>query len=353
MAVRNTNWTFTTPAAAGFAPDLHQRFEIACQAGVLPNLHGVVAMRHGKIFFERYLPGTDAARGRPLGVVRFGPDTLHDLRSVTKSIVGLLYGIALATGHVPAPQASLLGQFAEYPDLASDPARQRLTVGHALTMTLGTEWDELSIPYTDPRNSEIAMDRATDRCRYVLDRPVVEPPGTRWTYNGGATALLARLIAKGTGQALPDYARRVLFDPLGITRTTWERGSDGEAIAASGLRMTPRDLARIGAILLAEGRWNGQQIVPADWLAAAFTPAVSIPDGRSYGYHWYLGAVPVGDADAGVRWERTISAVGNGGQRLTLLPQLDLVMAVTAGNYDVPDGWRPSMVVLRDVLLPG
>ncbi len=253
---------------------------------------------------------------------------------------------------MPGPQASLLEQFPEYPELAADLARQRLTVGHALTMTLGTEWDELTIPCSDPRNSEIAMDRAVDRCRYVLERPIVEPPGLRWTYNGGATALLVSLIAKGTGRAVQDYARDVLFEPLGITVTEWERGSGGEAIAASGLRMTPRDLARIGVLVMKGGCWCGRQIVPEDWLAAALKPAASMPDGRHYGYHWYVGATPVGDADAGVRWERTVSAVGNGGQRLFLLPHLDLVVAATAGNYDAPDGWRPSTVVLRDVLLP-
>ena len=352
MRAGRAEWAFTTPAEAGFAADLEERFAIACQAGVLSNLHGVVAARDGRIFFERYLAGTDAARARPLGVVRFGPDTLHDLRSVTKSIVGLLYGIALAADHVPAPQAPLLEQFPEYPELAGDTGRRLLTVGHALTMTLGTEWDELSIPYSDPRNSEIAMDRAADRCRYVLERPVVGPPGVRWTYNGGATALLARLIAKGTGQAVQDYARRVLFGPLGIGRTEWECGSDGEVLAASGLRMMPRDLARIGVMALGDGCWDGQQIVPADWLATAFTPAVSMPDGRGYGYHWYVGAVPMDDGAGGVRWERMVSAVGNGGQRLFLLPRLDLVVTVTAGNYDAPDGWRPSMAVLRDVLLP-
>ena len=177
MTSTTTEWGTATLPEAGFAPDLEERFDVARQAGVLPNLHGVVAARNGRIFFERYLAGLDAARGRPLGVVRFGPDTLHDMRSVTKSIVGLLYGIALATGCVPLPEAKLVEQFLEYPELSTDPARQRLTVGHALTMTLGTEWDEMTIPYTDPRNSEIAMDRAADRYRYILERPVVERSG--------------------------------------------------------------------------------------------------------------------------------------------------------------------------------
>jgi len=139
----DTAWTAATPLEAGFTLDLDDRFETARAAGLLPNLHGMVAVRHGRIFFERYLDGIDTERARPLGVVRFGPDTLHDLRSVSKSIVGLLYGIAQARGHAPPPEASLLAQFPEYPDIAADPAKGALTVGHALTMTLGTSGTSL------------------------------------------------------------------------------------------------------------------------------------------------------------------------------------------------------------------
>jgi CubicO group peptidase (beta-lactamase class C family) len=344
-------WMRATPAEAGFAADLDERFEMARHAGVLPNVHGVVAARGGKIFFERYLAGPDQARGRPLGVVRFGPETLHDLRSVSKSIVGLLYGIALASGKVPPPEAKLMEQFPEHPDLAADPERQKLTMRHVLSMSLGTEWDELTIPYTDPRNSEIAMDRAPDRYRYILERRVVGPPGESWTYNGGATALLGRLIARGTGGALHDYAKNALFKPLGLGPTEWGRDARGEEFAASGLRMAPRDLARIGVMLLANGEWQGRPVVPADWLQASFTPVVGMPDGRAYGYHWYLGANAMADG-AGVRWEETISAIGNGGQRLYLLPRLELAVAMTAGNYDAPDQWRSPVTLLRDVLLP-
>lgn len=182
--------------------------------------------------------------------------------------------------------------------------------------------------------------------------PSSSPPGKRWIYNGGATALLARLIEKGTGKQLHEFAREVLFDPLQIGRTEWRRGPDGEPIAASGLRMTPRSLARIGTMMLDDGRWNGSQLVPADWLAASCTPAVSMPDGRQYGYQWYLGTVPMNDGAGGVRQEKTISAVGNGGQRLFLLPQLELTVVVTAGNYNALTQGELPAVVLRDVLLP-
>jgi CubicO group peptidase (beta-lactamase class C family) len=347
----NAKWETTTPTEVGFASDLDENFEIARQAGALPNLHGVIAARGGRIFLERYLAGPDAGRS-PLGIIRFGPETLHDMRSVSKSIVGLLYGIALAAGHVPAPEANLLSQFPEYSDLSVDHARQSLTVRHALTMTLGTDWDELTVPYTDPRNGETAMNNATDRYRYVLERPISQPPGGRWIYNGGATALLARLIEKGTGRQLHQFAREVLFEPLQIENTEWRRGIDGEPIAASGLRLTPRDLVRIGTAILHGGQWNRRQVIPAEWLAVSFTPAISMRDGQQYGYQWYLSTTPMNDGAGGVHQEKTIKAVGNGGQRLFLLPRLDLVVAVTAGNYNALNQGDPPMVVLRDLILP-
>lgn len=343
----------TTPESAGFTPDLSASLDLAREAGLLPNVHGIVAMRHGRIFLERYYPGADAARARPLGIIRFTPDTLHDLRSVSKSIVGLLYGIALAAGLVPPPEAPLLAQFPEHADLAADPARAALTIAHTLSMTLGTEWDEMSLPYSDPRNSEIAMDNAPDGIRFILERKIVGPAGQRWTYNGGATALLAHLIARGSGQSLHDFARARLFTPLGISATEWETGADGMDIAASGLRMRPRDLALIGVMLLNGGSHNGQQIVPKAWLDLSATPAVAMPDGRRYGYHWYLGATPRDDGNGGIRWERLVQATGYGGQRLFLLPELHLVLVVTAGNYDSAEQWRPPLAVLRDVLLAG
>ena len=96
--------------------------------------------------FEHYGKGEDERLGAPLGRVAFGPDVLHDLRSVSKSVVGLAYGIALAEGKVPPPEAKLYAQFPEYADLAAQPGRDSLTIDHVLSMTLGIEWDELRSP---------------------------------------------------------------------------------------------------------------------------------------------------------------------------------------------------------------
>ena len=209
--------------AAGAAGDLGARLAELQRDGRIVGLHTLLVSRAGKLVFEHYGTGADESWGMPLGTIAFGPTVLHDLRSVTKSIVGMLYGIALAHGKVPEPQAKLYDQFPEYPDLARQPGRERITVAHVLSMSLGTEWDELTIPYGDPRNSEVAMELSPDRYRYVLERPIVGEPGSKWTYNGGATALLGRLITKGTGEKLPDYARHVLRNVLkhNTDRTTF------------------------------------------------------------------------------------------------------------------------------------
>lgn len=334
-------------AAAGFAPDLGEKLDAGIRAGLLRDIHAVVVGRGDGLVLERYFTGGDADWGRPLGTVAFGPDTLHDLRSVTKSIVGLLYGIALERGLVPPPEAPLMAQFAEYPDLAADPGRAGITVGHALTMTLGTAWDE-DRPYTDPQNSEIAMERAPDRTRFILEQPVVASPGTRWIYSGGAVALLGALIARGSGMPLPDFARQTLFAPLGITSFSWNTGSDGVASAASGLRLTARDLLAIGRMVLAGGVHDGRPIVPADWIAASLSPAIATGDGLDYGRLWFLGRSELPEFGGGRGWG---AGFGNGGQRLYLCSDAGVAAVIFAGQYDRPTAWVGPARIWSEIVL--
>ncbi len=308
------------------------RVDAVLRAGEAPNLHALVVLQQGRVVLERYGEGVDHRLGTSLGRVRFDAGTLHDVRSISKSVVALLYGIALKDGLVPEPGEELVRQFPEYPDLLAEPARARLTIEHALTMTLGLAWDE-SVPYTSVANSELAMEAAPDRYRYVLERPIVEEPGRRWSYCGGATALLGGLIARGTGRPLAEFARAALFEPLGIGAFEWTAGEDGVAMAAAGLRLRPRDLAAIGTLLLDGGR----DIVPTAWLDEMLRPRVPIADDRWYGYQWYLET------------DGTYAAHGNGGQRLAVLPSRDMVVAMTAGDYD--DFTRSSTTAVFDALL--
>lgn len=328
-------------ATAASGGDIEDSLQSAFDAGKLPGLHGVLVQRQGETLAEIYFTGRDERWGTPLGNRQFGPEELHDLRSVSKSIVSLLYGIALAQGLVPPPEAPLLAQFPEHAGLAS-PERDAITVEDALTMQLGLAWDE-SLPYSDPRNSEIAMERSGDRIRYVLSRPVAAAPGTQWVYSGGATALLGELITRGSGMALDEFAAEYLFAPLGIDRADWANGLDGKPAAASGLRLTAPGLARIGGMIADGGRYGDRQIVPAAWLEQSFTPQADTGDLR-YGYQWWLA--PEGNPPV---WA---SGFGNGGQRLTIGRQTGTVVVIQAGNYNQPDAWQVPVAVLTEHVLP-
>ena len=347
-------WLSVPPVDAGFAPDLEARLDKAIADKRVWNLHGLIVLRNDRLVLERYFEGEDRARGiGAIGRVAFKSDTMHDLRSCSKSIIGLLYGIALHQGKVPPPEAPLFSVFPEYADLADKEGRVRLTIQHVLTMTMGTDWDESSLGYADPRNSETAMDNALDRYRYILERRVVETPGARWTYSGGATALLARIIAKGTGKTLHEFARENLFDPLGMGQTEWVTGADGEPFAASGARMSVRDLARVGVMMLHGGKVGERTVVPADWVTRCITPVISTDEVRRYGYQWFIMDIGFGKSKGWAigRLERMWWAQGEGGQRLFIIPALQLVIAMTAGNYGREDQGIPPARILREVVL--
>ncbi len=338
------DWKYVSPADAGFRDDVAARLDEGFEKDALDGLHAVVVARAGAIFLERYYRGADERWGKKsLGIVKHASHRMHDLRSVSKSVVGLLYGIALEKGLVPALDHPIVAGFREYEDLAADPERRRITIAHALTMTLGLEWNE-DLPYTDSRNSEIAMELAADRYHYVLSRPIIEEPGTRWVYSGGTTALVARLIEKGSGQSLADFAAEHLFTPLGVDTFEWVEGDDGQAAAASGLRLTARNLAKIGWMIIEDGKANGRQIVPQAWLTASFTPRVETEGGLRYGYQWWLGTGPTGKP-----W---IGGFGNGGQRLFLVPHLKIVFAIFAGRYNQAEAWRLPVSVITDYVFP-
>ncbi|MEZ5924359.1 MAG: serine hydrolase [Hyphomicrobiaceae bacterium] len=343
-AVLGTALLVDGPRASAQESETGKKIRQAVASGDLAGLHGVMVAHKGKVLVEEFFSGEDERWGVSLGKRDHGPETLHDLRSVTKSIVALLYGMALAERRVPTVDRPLLAQFPEYADLAGDPRRDAITIGHALSMQMGTEWDE-SLPYSDPRNSEIAMEAASDRYRFILDRPMIEPPGTQWRYNGGATAIIGRVIAKGVGKPIDAYAKKKLLEPLGIREFEWIKGRDGEPSAASGLRLKLPDLVRIGEMVVAGGTFDGRTIVPADWLTALATPRATTRDGLRYGYFWWLA--PQGDPPV---W---VACFGNGGQRLTVQSKHGLVIAINAGNYNRPDDWKMPVKLIEGYLVPG
>lgn len=334
-------------AAAIDATEL-AKLEHQLRAGELPNIHSVVIVEDRKTLAEWYFQGSDERRGNALGNVMFAPDTLHDLRSVTKSIVSILFGIALNEGAVKNIDERVLSYFPEYADLRNAD-RLKIRLRDVLSMTSGLRWDESTFPYTDSRNSETAMDFAPDRYRYILSQPVEVQPGQRFRYSGGDVALIGAVVARATKTPLEVYAQRKLFAPLGISRFEWLKDSSGIPYAASGLRLVPRDMAKIGQLVLDGGRYEGRQIVPKAWLEASTSTQVLIepnqPCSTKYGYSWWL--MTTCEARSQTPW---FGAIGNGGQRIMVFPSLDLVLVTTAGLYNSRAGDQTADKITLAVL---
>ena len=308
------------------------------------NVHAVLVARSGKLVFERYFKGSDEINGLRVGSVTFDADTLHNIKSVTKSVASLALGIAIDRGLIRSVNEPIFSFFPELSDLRS-PEKERIQLVHALTMTMGLKWVE-AIPSNEDDNDEVRMHMASDPCRYVLGLPATTPPGQEYFYNTGALTLVSAIVRKATGRTLDEFARETLFQPLGITGVEWVRVK-GDSDAGGGLRLRPRDMAKIGQLVLAGGRWNDSQIVSKAWIETSTAPKIEATGGQFYGYLWFLGrSLPNGRE---VHWA---GALGRGGQSIRIVPELDLVVVVTAGYYQdySPQAFQVQSGIFRDVL---
>lgn len=329
-------WITMAPSKAGFDPARLAQLTSSIARGDIHNVHAVLVEHAGALIYERYFSGPDQRWGASIDPAPFDRHSLHDLRSVTKSVVTAVLGIALAGQH----EAALARPVTEFfPHLAGrfSPGTQDVTLKHVLTMTAGFEWNEMEVPYTDATNDEVRLDRTPDPVAMVLARPIRSPPGEAWYYNGGLAQVAAAVIERETGMSVHDYTRQALFEPLGITRYEWLGSGAWDPpapSAASGLRMTARGLAKIGSVFLHRGKWHGKQIIPEAWVDLSTRHHVKeISWGRStgvygYGFMWYPGRT---NDEAG---HRLIRAAGNGNQRIFILPDLGLNIVVYAGNYN-------------------
>ena len=334
---------FATPARIGdgwTTQDLHAAGLDAARlrqvlAGMLAgegNVHGVVIERHGALVAEVYRRGRDQTVNHLFAhQVEFGPRVRHDARSIGKSVIGLLLGIAIQQRRIASVQTPVLDFYPDYADLAT-PQRRAITLQHLLTMSSGLAWREQG----SGANDEHRMMWRWSPARYVLARPIAAPPGRAFNYNSGGSALLADILTRTTGTAWDAYARRELFEPLGIRDVEWVGDFYGRPMAYTGLRMRPRDLAKLGRLLLNHGQWQGRQIVPAQWVAASSQPGLRTGyDDTRYGYQWWTGTL---QAHGGrLAWA---AAFGNGGQRLYVVPALDMTVVITTGAYDDPAAAR-------------
>ncbi|WP_412068707.1 serine hydrolase domain-containing protein [Rubrivirga sp. IMCC43871] len=315
-------WAEATPDDVGLDAVEHAVARLAA----VPRARSLLAVRGGRLAVERYLHGADR-------------ETLHDVRSVTKTVVGMLTGLAIADGHLSlnTPIGTLLDGAADV-----SPAHAAIPVGALTTMTSGLAWNELGGPsYADWITSG-------DHLQYVLDRPVEHAPGTDFTYNSGAVHVLGVVLEEAVGEPLPAYADRVLFGPLGIGAREWEALSGGRVNGGSGLDLRARDLARLGQLILQDGRSGGHAVLPAGWVAEWTAPAqpwrASSDAIGPYTYGRLVWSVD-GPPGAALAW-------GYGGQFIYVAPSLDLVLVATTDwrGVSMDGGASPLEAAVLDVL---
>jgi hypothetical protein len=247
--------------------------------------------------------------------------------SVTKSVNSILIGIALDQHLIRSVDEKLSAFFPEYAGLFANSAKDTLRLKHLLSMTTGLSWDEWTYPYTDARNEAFGMYPSKDPVRYVLERLLVAPPGTKFVYNSGISVTLGEVLYKVSGLRADTFAVRYLFAPLGISDYKWVKFPNGIVQTEGGLSLRPRDMAKIGYLFVNGGRWQGKQIVSEEWIRESTTQHA--PD-RAYGYQWWLGWFRVRDRVPVVCY----SAQGLGGQFIFVFPELQMVAVFTGWNDD-------------------
>jgi CubicO group peptidase (beta-lactamase class C family) len=342
-------WTIATPESVGL--------DGARLCGIRTRMketeadvHAVVVIRHGKLVFEQYYPGYDEPWGQAGAPHEFDATTKHDMRSASKSLVSLLVGIAIDRKLIASADEAVVKFYPEYVDVKSA-GWDRITLRHLLTMSSGMQWDE-NRGWNDPKNDEPHLGNEADPIRYILSKPIAKPPDALWTYNGGSTNLLGNILERVSSKPLEAFAREVLFQPLGITDLEWKNYPENQKIApAAGLRLRPRDAAKIGQLVLNHGAWNGKQIVSADWIDQSVKPrfqAIGYFSGLFfYGQQWWLGRSISGDSE--VKW---IAAMGSGGQRIFIVPDRDLVVMTTSGLYFRARQGDGALDMLTNFILP-
>ncbi len=248
-------------------------------------------------------------------------DPLYDLHSVTKSFTSALIGIAIDQGILRGTDQPISDFFPELLDPDEDPRKRLITVGDLMSMESGIDWPE----WTDEWQYYVApMLESPDWTRFVLERPMAEEPGRLFNYNSGGWQVLATILKKRTGLSEKEFADKYLFGKLDIRRAEWDESPDGTNAAGLGLHLSIDDAAKLGSLYLQGGKWNGEQVISADWIEKS-TERQADGDANigGYGYGWWLQSY---DGNP------TYFALGYAGQYVFVVPNRNMVVAFTSDS---------------------
>lgn len=293
------------------------------------DLKGIVIVRDGSLVSEHYFNGDSA-------------DTLHDIRSATKSLTSLLMGIALEKGLVHRIDDSISLYL---PGLPKD-GKQKITIKDLLTMRSGLDADDEDA--SSPGN-ENTLDQSADWIRTVYSVPMKRPPGAKYVYCSINAFLTGAIIENVSGMPLDQFAKTYLFRPLGIENYSWRHVPVDRTTGQGNLSITTRDEAEIGELMLDDGVVHARRILNHDWITQSLASQVAIsesdPYADFYGYMWYTKDEPVGSHRVEVHF-----ASGNGGNKIYIVPSLHMVVAITSSAYNQRYGQQRSQDILLKIL---
>lgn len=333
-------WPVAAAAAVQLSEERLSAMQAAIRADEFGRITSVVVARNGRLVFEDYFNG-DA-------------DDLRNTRSVTKTVTGMLVGLAIADGHLAGTDAhvtSILGD----PVVANpDPRKGEITVRDLLTMSSILEcddWNQFS------RGNEERMYLIEDWTQFTLDLPVkgfapwVTRPqdtayGRSFSYCTAGVFLLGRVLDVAVGKSVPAFASESLFEPMGISAVEWQLSPLGHAQTGGGLGLRSRDLLKLGQVFVDDGRWNGRQILPQTWINESTRPHVRIDERNEYGYLWWLTEVELHGRHVAT-WYMT----GSGGNKVFVLPELSLVAVITSENFGRGDAHQLSEQLMSEYIL--
>ena len=296
--------------------------------GTYPNVHSILIIKDGRLVFEEYF-------------YEYNKDSLHELRSATKSIVSALTGIAIQQRLINSENDPVISFFPEYNLNNNTAGKKRITIRHLLTNQSGLDCD---ISNDKSEGNEMKMGYSNDWVKFTLDLPMVDSPGGMGMYCSGNVITLGRIVEKATKQYLPDFAKKNLFTPMGVSNIRWSFKPDpSSAETFCQIYMRPRDMAKFGLLYLNKGKWHGKQILAHDWVMQSLAKHSTVQN-VDYGYLWWIKYL---DAD-GVRYYGK-AAQGNGGQKIYIWEEQNMVTVITGGNYNTQS---PSDELIRKYILP-
>jgi len=311
-----------------------------------PDIHSILISKDGKMIYERYFNG-------------WNKDSLQDSRSAFKSITSLLTGIAFDKGLIKDVSQKVYSFFPEYKDFSGNNAwKKNMTIENLLRMESGFDCEE----FNDGKDCETDMMATKDWVRFSLDLPMKYKPGTVWSYTSCDPMIISGIISRVAKMSIMDFAKKYLFDPMGIKDYRWTIDPSGYGMTAGSFYILPSDFLKIGQMVLQKGMWNGHRIVSAAWLEKSTSTPVPIPDcsfakfSRSavtipqptyYGYYWYRE-----DIRTKTFQENVLFASGNGGQYIMVIERLGIVIVFTQGNYG---SWKAKRAfdLLARFIVPG